>query len=229
MSKKTWIIFVVICVAVLGGLVALSQKDKVDVSNVDQTKIQKASSSNGEIADHTSGKINSKVTFTEYGDFECPYCGEAYPKVKNIVADYSSKISYVFRNYPLSTIHPNAMAAAAAAEAAGLQGKYWPMHDKLYEAQNDWASASTDNRTSLFEQYAKSVGVKNINKFRTDMASDNVSKKISFDLALGGKAQVSGTPSFYINGTKVSDAVSASVISGDGSAMRTALDNALKN
>jgi protein-disulfide isomerase len=229
-SKKTWIIFAVICVVVLGGLIVLSQKDKVDVSSVDQSKLQTASPANGNIADHVTDLPNSKVQLIEYGDFQCPYCGQAYPAVKKITTDYASKITFVFRNYPLSTLHPNAKAGAAAAEAAGLQGKYWEMHDKLYESQDEWSSLSTDDRTNKFTEYAKDIGVKDLNKFKTDMASDNVNKKIDFDLALGNKFGVTGTPTFELNGQKVSDDVASSVIStgGDGAAMRTAIDNLLK-
>ena len=228
MNKKTWIIFGVVCVVVLGGLIMLSRKDQPNVSNIDQTKIQTATTANGNIADHVYGLTKSKATLIEYGDFQCPYCGEAYPQVKSITTDYKAKITFVFRNYPLSSMHPNAKAAAAAAEAAGLQGKYWDMHDKLYTTQSDWDNLTTDKRTSAFVSYAKAVGVKDLNKFKTDMASDNVNQKINFDLALGNKFGVTGTPTFELNGKKVSDAVAASVISGDGSKMRSALDAALK-
>ena len=229
MSKKTWIIFAVICVVVLGGLIQLSRKNSVDVSNVDQTKIQAASAANGNIADHVTDLKDSKVVLVEYGDYQCPYCGEAYPQVKKITTDYASKITFVFRNYPLSTMHPNAKAAAAAAEAAGLQGKYWEMHDKLYESQNDWDTLSTDKRTNTFVSYAKEIGVKDLDKFKTDMAGNDVNKKINFDLALGNKAKVTGTPTFVLNGKTVPDDQSQSLISGDGSVMAKALDKALKN
>lgn len=228
MNKKTWIIFGVVCVVVLGGLIMLSRKDQVNVSNVDQTKIQTASTANGNIADHVYGLTSSKATLIEYGDFQCPYCGEAYPQVKSITTDYQSKITFIFRNYPLSTLHPNAKAAAAAAEAAGLQGKYWEMHDKLYTTQSDWENLTTDQRTSAFVNYASAVGVKDLNKFKTDMAGNSVNQKIDYDLALGGKFGVTGTPSFELNGKQVSQDVAASVISGDGSKMRAALDSALK-
>ena len=228
MSKKTWIIFAVICVVFLGGLIVLSRKDAVNVGSIDQTQFQAAAPANGNIADHVLGLPKSKVTLVEYGDFQCPYCGQAYPKVKSITTDYASKITFIFRNFPLSTMHPNAKAGAAAVEAAGLQGKYWQMHDKLYESQSEWENATTDNRTNQFISYAKTIGVKDIDKFKTDMASDAINKKINFDLALGNKAGVSGTPSFFINGKQVTEEESSSVISGtDGAAMRKALDAAL--
>ena len=228
MNKKTWIIFAVICVAVLGGLIAFSRKDSVNVSDIDQAKQQTASAANGNIADHVFGKADSKVTLIEYGDFQCPYCGQAHPQVKSVTEAYKDKIAFVFRNYPLPTMHPNAKAAAAAVEAAGLQGKYWEMNNKIYETQNDWNNLSTDKRTDIFVSFAKAVGVKDAEKFKADMSSQEVNKKINFDLALGNKAQVTGTPSFYLNGTKVTDEVSSSIINGDGSKLREALDNLLK-
>ncbi|USN96679.1 MAG: DsbA family protein [Candidatus Nomurabacteria bacterium] len=228
MSKKTWIIFTVICVAVLGGLIFVSQKDKINVDKIDQNKIQSASASNGNIADHVLDKKDGKVLLVEYGDFECPYCGQAFPQVKSVTSEYASKITFVFRNYPLATMHPNARAAAAAAEAAGLQGKYWEMHDKLYETQNDWSSASIDKRTGFFVNYAKQLGIANIDKFKSDMGANNVNKKITFDMALGNKAKVSGTPTFVLNGTTVSDKVASSIINGNGSELKKAIDEALK-
>lgn len=228
MNKKTWIIFGALVVLLLGGLIVLSRKDVVDVSNIDQTKLQPASTANGNIAEHVTGLQKSKVVLIEYGDYQCPYCGNAYPQVKKITDDYASKITFVFRNYPLSSLHPNAKAGAAAAEAAGLQGKYWEMHDKLYTSQTEWSNLSTDERTSKFVDYAKSIGVKDLNKFKTDMAAESVTKKIDFDLALGNKFGVTGTPTFELNGTKVDDTTAGSVISGDGSAMRTKLDELLK-
>ena len=102
------------------------------------------------------------------------------------------------------------------------------MNNKIYETQNDWNNLSTDKRTDIFVSFAKAVGVKDAEKFKADMSSQDVNKKINFDLALGNKAQVTGTPSFYLNGTKVTDEVSSSIINGDGSKLREALDNLLK-
>jgi protein-disulfide isomerase len=227
-NKKTWIIFIVVCIGVLGGLVFLSRQEKADVADTDQNKILAATAASGNIADHTLGDPNSKVTLIEYGDFQCPYCGTAHPNVKKITEEYGSKIAFVFRNYPLPAIHANAKSAASAAEAAGLQGKYWEMHDKLYENQSQWQDLSTEQRTSQFVEYAKMVGVTDTEKFKTDMGGSDVSKKINFDLALGNKAKVTGTPAFFLNGKLVPESVSSSVINGDGSEMKKAIDELLK-
>lgn len=227
MNRNSWIIFGAACVIFLGALVVFSQKDKIDVSAVDTSKIQPASEQNGNIAEHTRGKAGSKVVLTEYGDFQCPYCEQAYPNVKKINEKYDDRITFVFRNFPLTQMHPNAKAAASAAEAAGLQGKYWEMNDKLYSVRT-WVDAPTDKRTNIFIDYAKAIGVKDIDKFKADMGDTFIAKKIRFDIAIADKDGVSGTPAFFLNGKQVEDKVSGSVINGDGSEMEKALDELLK-
>ncbi|HEX7484047.1 MAG TPA: thioredoxin domain-containing protein [Candidatus Saccharimonadales bacterium] len=199
MSKKAWIIFVAICVVVIGGLVMMSNTKKVDVSSVDSNKIVKASADSGNIADHVFGKADSKVILVEYGDYQCPGCGNAYPIAKSLSEKYKDQMAFVFRNFPLTSIHPNAKAAATAAEAAGLQGKYWEMHNQLYESQDSWKSLNSSTRGEYFKTLATKVGVDGA-KYDTDFASEGVNAKINFDMALGKKANVSGTPTFYLNG-----------------------------
>ncbi len=206
MSKKTWIIFAAVCIVVLGGLVVLSKKGQADVGSIDQNKIVAASAANGNIGDHVFGNTSGKTTMIEYGDFECPACKAAYPNVKTVTDQFKDQLTFVFRNNPLTTIHPNARAGAAAAEAAGLQGKYWEMHDALYENQDDWGNSSADQRTTYFVGYARQVGVKDIDKFKTDMSSNQVDTKINFDLALGKKVPVTGTPTILINGKAIDSA-----------------------
>jgi protein-disulfide isomerase len=201
-SKKAWIIFAAICIVLLGGLIYISSKDKVDVSSADISKIQSASEQSGGIADHVFGKANSKVTLIEYGDFQCPGCGNAYPNIKAVTEKYEGQLAFIFRNFPLSSLHPNARAAAAAAEAAGLQGKYWEMHNMLYENQSQWGTLSSDTRLDTFTDYAKNLGV-NVNTFKTDFASSKVSQKINYDIAIGKKAKVNATPTIFLNGKAV--------------------------
>lgn len=209
MTKKAWIIFAVICVALIGGLIYLSSMNKVDVSKVDALKIQDAAEDNGKIADHTFGNMKSKVTLVEYGDYQCPGCGDAYPIIKQITEKYKDKLGFIFRNYPLSTLHPNALAAATVAEDANLQGKFWEMHNKLYETQDSWNQLSGSDRTNYFLSLADSVGVDK-SKLESVLNGDSsdsgrISKKINFDMALGKKQGVSGTPTLYLNGKEVSN------------------------
>jgi len=203
MSKKMWIIFVVVCVVLLGGLVFLSRGSQVDVSNVNDLKIIPANAQNGNIADHTFGNTDSKVVLIEYGDFQCPACQSAYPTIKELTEEYKDRMVFIFRNNPLTAIHPNARAASAAAEAAGLQEKFWEMHDTLYEQQDAWGNVATDKRLSFFEGYAKQIGVKDIEKFKADMNIQAVNDKINFDLALGRKVGVTGTPTILLDGQKI--------------------------
>ena len=206
MSKKAWIIFVAICVVVLGALVFSSNSKKVDVSSVDSNSIIKATDDNGNIADHVFGKADSKVILVEYGDYQCPGCGSAYPIAKSLSEKYKDQLAFVFRNFPLTSIHPNAKAAAGAAEAAGLQGKFWEMHNQLYESQDSWKSLNSSTRGEYFKTLATKVGVDG-NKYDTDFAGQAVSKKIAFDMELGKKVKVSGTPTFYLNGKMVNQYV----------------------
>lgn len=227
MDKKAWIIFSVIVVFVLGGLVYLSSKDNIDVSNIDANKIVAASEQNGGIGDRILGNKSSKVVLVEYGDFQCPGCSGAASKVKEITNEYKDKIAFVARNFPLTNIHPNARVAAAAAEAAGFQGKYWQMYDMVFENQDNWKDANTEERDALFTEYAVELGLKK-DRFVSDLSHPNIGKKISFDQALGKKQGVTGTPTFFINGTKVNEEVTDNIIQSDGSELKKLLDEALK-
>lgn len=145
------------------------------------------------------GNTHATVSLVEYGDFECPACAEYAPLVKQIVQANSTTIIYSFRNFPLSSIHPNATISAQAVEAAGLQGKFWEMHDLLYTKQNDWASSVTSEVVSnYFDGYAKSLGL-DVNKFNTDINSAQVLGKVKTDVAGGNAAAIDHTPTFFIN------------------------------
>jgi protein-disulfide isomerase len=202
-SKKTWIIFAAVCAVLLGGLVYMSNQGKVDVSKADINSIQAASVQSGNIADHILGKADSKVVLVAYEDFQCPGCGSTYPYIKEVTEKYKDQIAFVFRNFPLAQLHPNARAAAAAAEAAGLQGKYWEMHNKLFETQSSWQNLGSNERTDFFAGYASDLGL-NKDTFKTDMTGTAVNQKISYDQAIGKKANINSTPTLYLNGKELS-------------------------
>lgn len=229
MSKKAWIIFVAVVVVGLGGLVAYSRSinPAIDVSNLDANAIQAASEQNGQIAEHTLGSADAKVTIVEYGDYQCPYCGQVYEPLKSVTDKYGDKIAFVFRNFPLTNLHPNAKAAAATAEAAGLQDKYWEMHDLLYSNQSLWQGLSASERGETFRDYAAQLEL-NLDAFDTALAAPESNKKIAFDMALGKKIGVNSTPAIYLNGEKISDEVSGKLQSGDTSALEALIDAALK-
>lgn len=205
MSRNAWIIFAAICVVILGGLIFLSRQNRAEIGDVNTKEIVKASTASGNIGDHVYGSTEGKVVLVEYGDFQCPSCQAAYPILKELKEEFKDDLTFIFRNNPITQIHPNAKVAAAAAEAAGLQGKFWEMHDKLYEQQNTWGNASIDERVSHMLTIAEEVGIKDMDKFKSDMESKAVSDKINFDLGLGRKDNVTGTPTILLGGEKVED------------------------
>lgn len=222
MSGLKWIIFAIATAGFLAILVLFSNSTKVDTNSIKPAEIQTANEQNGNIADHVKGKVDSKVILINYGDFQCPGCGNAHPSIKTVTDLYKDKIQFVFRNFVLTDIHANAKAAAGAAEAAGLQGKYWEMFDKIYESQSSWSELAGTERTDFFLGYAKSLNL-DTEKFKTDMASSNVTKKIDLDKAFGLKAKVEATPTFYLNGSKLDPEVW-----GDEAKLKSALNAELK-
>lgn len=203
MDKKTWIIFAVVVIGFLAALVYFSGGSKVDVSNVNDKSVLAASEQSGNIADRVFGNADSKVVLIEYGDFQCPGCGSAHPNIKQVTEKYKDEMAFVFRNFPLSSIHPNARAAAAATEAAGLQDRYWEFHNRIFESQDSWSTLGGTERINYFTDVASQIGISNIDKFKQDINGDPVKQKVNFDLALGKKVGVTGTPTFYLNDTVI--------------------------
>lgn len=225
MNKVGWIIFSAVVVVLLGGLVVWARlaNPPIDISGVQNNSIIKALPQNGNIADHVTGNSSGKILFIEYGDFQCPSCEGAYPNVKTLISTYGDKVTFIFRNFPLTTIHPNARAAAAVAEAAGLQGKYWQMHDALYDNQNDWSSLDASKRTSVFATYAQNLGL-DMTKFNADLTGKPVDQKISFDQALGKSVGIHATPTFFLNGDQLDDTTAGGIVQGDLTAIKSKLD-----
>lgn len=203
MNKITWSIFTAAVIGLMALLVVMSNQSKIDVSKVDTKQTQVANLQNGNIAEHVFGKADSKVVLIEYGDFQCPACGTQFPTTKAIAEYYKDQIKVIFRNFPLTSIHPNAKISAAAAEAAGLQGKFWEMHDMLYQKQSDWENLTGDARVDALVGYAKALNLDE-SKFKTDISSKEVLAKLSYDQALGTKDKIEGTPSFFLNGKLLS-------------------------
>lgn len=199
MNKRTWIIFSVAVVAMLGGLIFASRQDSADVSGIDHTKIRADDSNNIAIGDRVYGKKDSKVVLMEYGDFQCPGCGTLHGSLKPILEEYKDQIAFVFRNFPLTSMHPNARAAASSAEAAGQQGKYWEMHNKIYDNQHAWEMLNGTARDKKFTEYAKELKL-DINAFEDAVKSKKIANKINFDQALGKANKVSATPTLFLNG-----------------------------
>lgn len=151
-------------------------------------------------SNHVLGNNTTGVTLVEFGDYQCPACYQYYPLVKQVQEKYNDQISFQFRNFPLVQIHPNAMISARAAEAAGLQGKFWEMHDLLYTNQNDWAQVGSPS--SIFVQYAQQLGLDTA-KFEEDMNSAAVLAIINGDVSAAQSLGATGTPTFVLNGKKI--------------------------
>lgn len=225
MNKVGWIIFGAVVVLVLGGLIAWARiaNPPIDLTGIENNSVVVASEQNGTIGDHVKGSDAHKIILVEYGDFQCPSCGGAHSNVNTLIEEYGDDITFVFRNFPLTSIHPNARVAAAAAEAAGQQGKYWEMYDLLFSNQGDWSSANVDQRITIFNGYATSLEL-DMTKFSEDLTSTNVSKKINFDIALGKSVDTQATPTFFLNGEKLETSVADGIVRGNLEAIKEKLD-----
>jgi protein-disulfide isomerase len=146
---------------------------------------------------NTRGLGTKKVEFVEYGDFQCPVCSAWYPIIKQVEEKYGDQVKFQYRNFPLDQIHSNARAAHRAGVAAGNQGKFWEMHDKLYENQNSWNTQT--NIAPVLEAYAKELGL-DMTKYTTDWGSSATNSIINADIKEGQKFKITGTPGFVING-----------------------------
>ena len=141
-------------------------------------------------------KVSSPVVVEEYGDYQCPPCGQLYPELKQIEKEYGDQIQIVFHHFPLTKIHKNALLAAHAAEAARNQNKFWEMHDLLYRNQKDWSDLA-DPRP-VFITYAKQLGL-NIDSFNRDLESNQIDQKITADVQRGTAQGVTGTPTVFLD------------------------------
>ncbi len=198
MDKRFWGILIAVIV-VLGGVFWLTSGNKA------------VAPSSSKPTNHVEGQNKYNINLMEYGDFQCPYCGEYYQITKQVVSIYSPYIQFQFRNLPLTQLHPNAFAGARAAEAAGLMGKYWQMHDALYTANLEYYSSNeklatwinASNPQTYFDQYAQQLGL-NVTQFNNKYASTTVNNNINSDVAAFGKTGFQeATPTFILDGKQI--------------------------
>jgi len=149
--------------------------------------------------DATKGNNEAMMELIEYSDFQCPACGYYYPFIKNITQEFSGQLLFSYRHFPLSQ-HLNANIAARAAESAGKQNKFWEMHDLIFENQNSWSN--NKQVRELLIGYAEIIGL-DINKFNTDIDSQEIKDKVSSDYKGGVKIGINSTPTFFLNGKKL--------------------------
>ncbi len=177
----------------------------VGLSNVGSNEPALESETNPQLVtsqDHIKGNPDAYVTLVEYSDFQCPACRTYYPLLKQLNEKHPDDVRIVYRHFPLVQIHPYAVPAAQASEAAGIQGKFWEMHDKLFETQDGWSKGGVPD--GFFSDLAGTIGL-DVEKFKKDMDSSEVKSKIERDKQFGDKLNVTGTPTFYLNGKKLSN------------------------
>jgi len=145
--------------------------------------------------DAVRGSPNASVIIVEFSDFQCPFCAKAYPTVKKVLEAYAGKVKLIYRDFPISSIHPFAQKAAEASECAEEQGKYWEYHDKLFETQQEWA----EKGIPLFKIYAEELGL-DLQKFSSCFDGGKYTEEVLKDLSDGQSLGITGTPTFFING-----------------------------
>jgi len=198
-EAKVLLISTLVGIAALAGIIVFANNAAplVESQPVDPAVLVRQNS-------HQTNTAPLKVTMVEFGDYQCPACYLAHLSLKAVLKDYNNSVNFVYRNFPLSQ-HANAMIAARAAEAAADQGKFWEMHDKLYETQQQWQDLPKPDDT--FISYAKDLGL-NADQFKSDIASTKYDARINADRADGIASGVNSTPTFYINNLKFKGALS---------------------
>lgn len=211
MKKKNYGVIAIFAVIIIAFAVLLGihlmgkHQNQVNYDDYDFTSYIGPNEFNGEIGDNVKGdKDKAKVYIVEYADFQCPGCASLNTYVNKIPSNFDDKVAVIYRNYVMS-YHQNGTAAASAAQAAGLQGYWKEFGDLLFANQADWQYADVDERTDLFVSYFNKASNNNgdVNKFKSDMGSKAVQKKINFDQDIATKIDVPGTPSLYLNGERL--------------------------
>ena len=188
-----FVIVAVVALATIGSGAMLYRAKRPHVSSIPEDKTLSAKS--GAESAHIRGNPDAPVTLEEYGDFQCPPCSMFAAFLGQLENEYDSRVGVVFRNFPLA-MHEHAREAALAAEAAGLQGRFWEMHDVLYREQETWSKAS--NVRELFESYAGTIGL-DLDKFRKDVDSEQARARVEADRQRGESLGIQITPTLFIN------------------------------
>lgn len=204
-SSLPFIIIGVVLVAVITAVVLMSRQSASNSAPAQNSaagqspQTPRMSPQPGAPNPFAKGNASSRVTLEEFSDFQCPACSGLEPGLKRVMKDYDDRVRFVFRNYPLQ-MHKYAFLAARAAEAAGLQGKFWEMHDMLYDNQKEW-SDSMEPRVQ-FDSYATRLGL-DVQRFKADMDRQDLAERVKADLLRGNSLGVKGTPSVFINGREL--------------------------
>jgi protein-disulfide isomerase len=205
-SKSTlpFVIIGAVLVAVIAAVVLMSRpsaSNSTPAPNASpgQAQTQRQAPQPGAPNPYARGMPTARVTVEEFSDFQCPACGTLEPGLRRVMKDYEDRVRFVFRNYPLQ-MHKYAFLASRAAEAAGAQGKFWEMHDMLYDNQKEW-SDSMEPRVQ-FDSYATRLGL-DVQRFKADMERQDLADRVKNDLLRGNSLGVKGTPTVYLNGREL--------------------------
>ena len=192
-----FVIVVVVALATFGSGAILYRAKRPQLRNLPEN--QSVPAKGDQQSAHIRGNPDAPVTLEEFGDFQCPPCGQFAGFVEELLKEYDPRLRVVFRNFPLPN-HEHAREAALAAEAAGFQGKFWEMHDTLYREQETWSKAP--NVRELFESYAGTIGL-DLDQFKKDMDGDKARERVDSDHALADSLGIKMTPTLFINNRPV--------------------------
>lgn len=198
MKNKTilWLIMAVVIIGSVFGVIKLASKSQVSDSGSDKLALTISTINENE---NVKGNKEAVTTLIEYSDFQCPACGSYYSILKKVAEDMGEQVRFAYRHFPLPQ-HKNAKLAATVAEASGKQGKFWEMHDLIFQNQSDWSEEK--NAAIIFAKYAQDLNL-DLARFQIDIASDEIKAKIENDYKSGVKVGVNSTPSFFLNGKKL--------------------------
>lgn len=189
-------IILLVTVALLLGFVFLLSKSSNSSQNIGNEVLQIDYSKGQKI-----GSDSAKVRLVEFSDFQCPGCRAAEPYIKQVISSYGDQVQFIYRHFPLSQ-HQFGKKTAYLAEAAGEEGKFWQMHDRIFETQDSWSKMSGSDANSFFLNLAKEVGLDEISA-KEAMEGDSYKSKIDEDIAEGRRLRMNSTPTFFINGKKL--------------------------
>ncbi len=175
----------------------------------------------GAASNNWYGKEDGVITVTEYADFQCPACASFYPLFSQVKEQFKDEVRFEFKHFPLVQIHPNATAAHRAAQAAANQGKFWEMHNILYEQQQSWSQSQSPN--AVFEGYASQIGL-DMDKYNSEVSTSEILAVINADIDAGKTLNVTGTPTFFIDGKIVEDTASIASVEDFAAAIQSAID-----
>jgi protein-disulfide isomerase len=192
-----FLIVTMVAIATLGSATMLYHSKRENLAAIPESKALLAKLGSEPV--HVRGNPGATVTLEEFGDFQCPPCGQFAGFTEELLKEYNSRLRIVFRNFPLA-LHEHAREAALAAEAAGLQDRFWEMHDVLYREQANWSKAP--NARELFEAYAGTIGL-NVDQFRKDMDGQKAKERVDSDQARAESLGVKVTPTLFINNQPV--------------------------